>query len=57
MVRKILRIDLVAGVLQACVQFGTAFVQMRDRTLERFFPFANIGIWRMVSGESPDLKE
>jgi hypothetical protein len=44
MFRKILRADLMACALKACVQFGAAFAQMRDRARDRLFTFANIGI-------------
>ena len=36
--------SLAAGALKTGVQFGAAFAQRRDGTLDLFFPFADIGI-------------
>src|SRR5271170_4120477 len=41
----------MAGALKACVQFGAAFAQMRDRAIGLLFAFANIGIDPLLVSE------
>jgi hypothetical protein len=44
MFRQILCGYLVAGAFKTGVQFGTAFVQRWDGSLDRFFPLANVRV-------------
>src|ERR1700733_14236644 len=51
MFREILRTDFAAGTLKTGVQLGAAIAQRRERALDRFFPFADVGIDLLLMGK------
>jgi len=51
MFREVPRTDFVAGTLKPTVQLGAALAQRRDRTPDRRFPLADVGINLLLMGK------